>query len=413
MAKEFLSRNGVPHTLRRLDDPESLAEIKRRWGYVTSPIVYIGDRAYPGFDAAILRPALVEAGLLGGKPAAGEVAPEVGPAPGQLSGRLAIAHFYGDQVGFVAPDSTDDARSVALDGHPAEVAYSAGAGVVAVTRYALGAVTLFASATGAPLHGAIEASTLAVGGTPLGIFAHPDEPVLYVGVSDPPSLVRIDLAAGTFLGGRLEDSRIPLPVAPYQLVHNAGEDLLYVGMLERGVAVLVGRTGRPRRGEIEASVLPTGGGRGIGLSADGKTLFRTKALNELGFLALYDAETGAPRLGSKEASWRPTGPLPLDMAVHPSLPIVYVSSLGDRTIALHDAETGDYLRGGAATSTVAAGAAVRGLLVDADGDTLYATSFDEDTVTLIDARTGGYRHGSRAASTVRTGRAPLGMRLLA
>ena len=101
------------------------------------------------------------------------------------------------------------------------------------------------------------------------------------------------------------------------------------------------------------------------------------------------------------------------MATHPTLPIVYVSSLGDRAIALHDAETGDYLHGDAANSTVAAGAAVRSLVVDADRDTVFASSFDEDTVTLLDARTGQYRHGSRAASTLRTGRAPLGLRLLA
>jgi hypothetical protein len=189
------------------------------------------------------------------------------------------------------------------------------------------------------------------------------------------------------------------------------EDILYVSLHDR-VAMLEGRTGKPLRGEIEQSTLPTGGGRGVGLSPDGKVLYRLKTKNDEGWLALYDPLTGKLLTGDRATSWRPTAPLPLELTVHPTEPIVYLTCVGARVVELRDAHSGDYLFGSAGRSSVPLGRGVRNLVVDPRGDTLYVPCFDEDIVILLDARTGADRFGSRAASTVATGKGPLGVRAL-
>jgi glutaredoxin len=63
--KEFLSRAGVPFTVRDVDDEDGAHEELVARGWRAVPVTFVGDRAVRGFDPVTLRQALADAGLTG------------------------------------------------------------------------------------------------------------------------------------------------------------------------------------------------------------------------------------------------------------------------------------------------------------------------------------------------------------
>src|SRR5688572_15707245 len=100
MAKGFLSQNRIPHTVRILDEPESIADCKRRLGFLMAPAIVVGERAVLGFNRAELVAALKQAGLYPGAEAASSQVAQ--PASRRLdrsvAGAVAVANFYGDSL---------------------------------------------------------------------------------------------------------------------------------------------------------------------------------------------------------------------------------------------------------------------------------------------------------------------------
>jgi len=63
MAKEFLSRRGIPYRERDVSrDPVALAEMQHRSGQIGVPVITIGNEVIVGFNAARLEQALAAAG---------------------------------------------------------------------------------------------------------------------------------------------------------------------------------------------------------------------------------------------------------------------------------------------------------------------------------------------------------------
>jgi hypothetical protein len=421
--KEFLSQHQVPFAALSLTEDVHRRQVMGR-PRRSSPLTLIGDEEVQGYNPAVLLAALQRAGLVDGAPtesARPAVATRPAPLP-PLGGSLAVANFLDDSLtlldarhgGYLG--RTPAASTLPLAGRPTAVETCPQAGTFVTVNAEGGSVTFFSLEDGAFLHGDYERSTRRSGEIPLYAKAHPSEPLVYVSNTETIDgdyyLTVFDPVSGDYAFGGLENSRVWMPGQPGMLALHAAEDILYVRLRAGGVTMLRARTLQPLRGDLEASTFPTGSGRGVALSADGRVLYVPETLGVPDALALYDALSGRPLFGSREDSVRPTQPIPLGLGFHPTKPIVYVSCIGPQVIELRDGRTGDYLHGTAERSSIPVGPGTRALVVDPRDDILYAASFDESTVVMLDAETGADRFGDRAASTLAIGRGPRGMCLL-
>lgn len=385
-----------------------------------APLTLIGDDEVHGYQPRMLRAALKRAGWIGPDDSAAAPAAAVVDlrlkAP--LAEAVAVTNFLGDGLSFFHRGGGYLGASLAtstvpVPGRPISVEACLQTGTLTTVNHEAGTVTFLSLEDASYLNGTLEASTRPTGDFPLHAVAHPTEPLLYVSNSESRDLTVFNSASGDYAFGSFERSRVALPGMPGVMAIHPEEDILYVRLRSGAVTMLRARTLAPYRGDLEGSTFPTGAGRSLALSADHEILYVPQSLGSEDGLALYDACTGRPLMGSAEASLQPTAPVPFAVAAHPKRPIVYVSCFGPRVIEYRDGKTGEYLFSSAERSSFLAGPGARALLVDSTSETLFVTSFDDATVTLYDALTGAYRFGSREASTWSTDRGPRGMALLA
>jgi hypothetical protein len=415
--KEFLSRQGVPFQTRLLTDPANRREAAA-YGTGPSPLTIIGGKPHWGFDRAALTLALDRTGQARRTEAAAQAAPALAFAPkAPLAEAVAIASFLGDSITYLDRRTgaylggTLEASSVPVPGHPIVIEACVPHGTAAAAGYESGTVTFLGLRDGLYLRGTADDSTLATGKMPLYAMGHPVEPLLYISNSESNNIRVFDPRHGAHAdGGKPRDC--PLPGQPGIMALNAGHDLLYVRLRAGAVVMLRARTLRPARGTLEASTFKTGRGRGLALSCDRRVLHVPEALEGRDGLALYDALTGQPLLGSRERSMLPTAPTPFAVTAHPAQPIVYLSCFGPRVVEYRDANTGAYLRGSPQASSVPVGSGARAMVVDPRTNVLYVSCYDEGAVYMFDAVTGKPRPGPDGSHIVPVGRGPRGMCLM-
>ena len=49
-AKTFLKNKGVPYEERHITDPDEMIALKKRTGWMTFPLIFVGEKLIGGFD---------------------------------------------------------------------------------------------------------------------------------------------------------------------------------------------------------------------------------------------------------------------------------------------------------------------------------------------------------------------------